>query len=60
MLFRSEDRHVRMRDALADEYVRRALAHGCDMTPQRVRELLAIDIELNAQGLGCWLDARKR
>ena len=55
-----EDRHVRMRDALADEYVRRALAHGCDMTPQRVRELLAIDIELNAQGLGCWLDARKR
>jgi len=30
------------------------------MTPQRVRELLAIDIELNAQGLGCWLDARKR
>lgn len=55
-----EDRHARMRDALADEYVRRVQAHGCDMTPQRIRELLAIDIELNAQGLGCWLDARKR
>jgi len=54
------DRHARMRDALADEYVRRVQAHGCDMTPQRIRELLAIDIELNAQGLGCWLDARKR
>lgn len=54
------DRHERMRAGLSDAYVERAQAHGCAMTPERVRELLAIDIELNAQGLGGWLDARKR
>ena len=54
------DRHDRMRAGLSDAYVERAQAHGCAMTPERIRELLAIDIELNAQGLGVWLDTRKR
>lgn len=51
-----ENRHARIMDALADLYVARAQAHGCALTPAQVRELLAMDIELNAQGLEVWLD----
>jgi hypothetical protein len=44
---------------LADLHVSRAQAHGCTQTPAQVRGLLAMDIELNAQGLEVWLDKRK-
>jgi hypothetical protein len=40
--------------------VRRADAHGCAFGPDRVRELLAMDIELNTQGLEVWLDRASR
>jgi len=30
--------------------------HGTPLPPERVRELLALDVELNAQGLEVWLD----
>jgi glyoxylase-like metal-dependent hydrolase (beta-lactamase superfamily II) len=49
-------RHQRIADALAELYVARAAAHGCAFGAGRVRELLAMDIELNAQGLEVWLD----
>lgn len=54
------DRHAHMRSALAALYVERARDHGCAMSAERVRELLEIDIELNAQGLGVWLDEQRR
>ena len=54
-----EERHARIMDALAELYVARARAHGCTHPPAHVRELLAMDIELNAQGLEVWLDKRK-
>jgi len=54
------DRHERIRTGLADLYVARAAAHGCELPEVRVRELLAMDIELNAQGLGIWLDRGRR
>jgi glyoxylase-like metal-dependent hydrolase (beta-lactamase superfamily II) len=50
------DRHARIADDLANLYTSRAQAHGCALTPAQVRELLAMDIELNAQGLAVWLD----
>jgi len=31
-------------------------AHGCTQTPQEVAALLAMDVELNAQGMAIWLD----
>lgn len=31
-------------------------AHGCRLPPERQRALLAVDVELNAQGLGIWLE----
>ena len=53
------DRHAQIADDLAELYVARTRAHGCTFTPEHVRELLAMDIELNAQGLEVWLDRSK-
>jgi glyoxylase-like metal-dependent hydrolase (beta-lactamase superfamily II) len=53
------ERHRRIADDLAALYIARAAAHGCDFDAARVRDLLAMDIELNAQGLEVWLDRRK-
>ncbi len=50
------DRHERIKDALGALYVGRAMAHGCALSSAEVRELLAMDIELNAQGLEIWVD----
>lgn len=54
------DRHERIKTGLADLYAARAAAHGCELPETRVRERLAMDIELNAQGLGIWLDRGRR
>jgi len=50
------DRHQRLKQGLAQMYLRRAREHGCAMSDARILELLAMDIELNAQGMGVWLD----
>lgn len=49
------DRHARLVAALADLYAPRAAALG-GLPETTARELLAMDVELNAQGLGVWLD----
>lgn len=54
------DRHERIASALADLFIARAKAHGCAFGPERVRELLAMDIELNTQGLEVWLDKQTK
>jgi glyoxylase-like metal-dependent hydrolase (beta-lactamase superfamily II) len=54
-----ENRHARIADDLADLYTSRAQSHGCALSPAQVRELLAMDIELNTQGLEVWLDRQK-
>ena len=50
------DRHARLVAQLGDYYAARVRAHGCDLAPSQVRAILAMDIELNAQGLQVWLD----
>ncbi|MFC3551413.1 MBL fold metallo-hydrolase [Lysobacter cavernae] len=50
------DRHARLVAALTALYTERAFAHGSRPDAAQVQELLAIDIELNAQGLAVWLD----
>jgi hypothetical protein len=37
-------------------YLRSARAHGCRFDDAEIARLLAMDVELNAQGLGVWLD----
>ena len=54
------ERHERIKERLAALYVERALAHGCAISEARICELLASDIELNAQGLEIWLEHGRR
>ncbi|TDK24337.1 MBL fold metallo-hydrolase [Luteimonas aestuarii] len=51
-----EDRHARMVTGLTDLCVERARTHGVADAQARVAEVLGNDIEINAQGLGVWLD----
>ncbi|WP_423599095.1 MBL fold metallo-hydrolase [Roseateles sp. MS654] len=51
------DRHQALKRELLALYQRRAAEHlGGRMPPSRIAALLAMDVELNAQGLGVWLD----
>jgi glyoxylase-like metal-dependent hydrolase (beta-lactamase superfamily II) len=49
-------RHARLVAALEEYFVGRARDAGCPPAPEDVRRLLALDVELNAQGLEVWLD----
>ncbi|MBP9603469.1 MAG: MBL fold metallo-hydrolase [Chromatiaceae bacterium] len=55
-----EGRLDRIRTAVGDYLVRRVRDHGCDMAESRIRELLALDTDLNAQGLEVWLARRAK
>lgn len=55
-----EARHAAICADLAQLYAARAAAHGCRQSRAEVIELLGMDIELNAQGLGVWLDREAR
>ncbi len=54
------DRHRCLVAALSALYLERAQAHGCPLDDAAVTQVLAMDIELNAQGLACWLDRDRR
>lgn len=55
-----EDRHAAIVEALATLYLDQVAAHGSPLTTAEARRLLAIDIELNAQGLEVWLERMKK
>jgi len=50
------DRHEALKSALLEISVRRAAEHGCTIDRQALAELLALDLQLNAQGMAIWLD----
>jgi glyoxylase-like metal-dependent hydrolase (beta-lactamase superfamily II) len=50
------DRHASLVASLTRLYTDRAKAHGWQGSHETLLELLGGDIELNAQGLGVWLD----
>jgi glyoxylase-like metal-dependent hydrolase (beta-lactamase superfamily II) len=52
-------RHERFKRELARLYGTSLARHGVDDIPAAL-ELLALDIELNAQGMACWLDRESR
>jgi glyoxylase-like metal-dependent hydrolase (beta-lactamase superfamily II) len=54
------DRHQALSAALTRLYVDRARAHGVGLSGAQLLDVLATDIELNAQGLACWLDRPQR
>ena len=52
------ERHSKIRQGLADLLLDDARRFGCVLAPDRILELFDNDLELNAQGLGVWLDRR--
>jgi glyoxylase-like metal-dependent hydrolase (beta-lactamase superfamily II) len=54
------DRHAVLRSELLQLYLDRLARHGCRLPRQQVEKLLEMDVELNAQGLGIWLDRETR
>lgn len=53
-------RHQRLKDGLLAIYLDSLAGHRCPMAPDAVAALLAVDLELNAQGIGVWLDREAR
>jgi glyoxylase-like metal-dependent hydrolase (beta-lactamase superfamily II) len=56
----ADNRHQRITAALTNLYRTRALAHACPRSSAEVAQILAMDIELNAQGLEVWFDREAR
>lgn len=54
------DRDERLRLALQTLYLQDARAHGCSAGDEAVAAALEMDLSLNAQGLGIWLDRQGR
>lgn len=54
------DRHRCLVATLRALYLQRAQAHGGVLDEAGVEAVLAMDVELNAQGLACWLDRAHR
>jgi glyoxylase-like metal-dependent hydrolase (beta-lactamase superfamily II) len=63
-LGRAEDgrpgRAGRLREGVLELFQGWVRDHGTPLPPEKVRELLALDVELNAQGLEAWLDRDRR
>lgn len=50
------NRHEKLKIALVDIYEKHLKNHGCLLNRAQIEEFLKIDVELNAQGIGVWLD----
>ncbi len=50
------DRHEALKRGQLEIFTRSLAAHGCTMERNAVAGLLAMDLELNAQGIAIWLD----
>jgi len=55
----ADKRHPQLCLALRQLYQQRARALDCPCSDEQVAEVLAMDIELNAQGLGVWVDRQR-
>lgn len=51
-------RHARIKAGLTELLLAEARAFGCSMSEAELLQLWATDLELNAQGLGVWLDTQ--
>lgn len=54
------DRDAALREGLRELYLQRLRRHGCTLDESQSLALLAMDVELNAQGIGIWLDRAGR
>ena len=56
---RGPERHRALLGGLEAIHLRSLRAHGVTLNDDRIRELLALDLELNAQGIAIWLDRER-
>lgn len=56
----SENRHEQIRQGLADLLVQGLKGHRCKLEDEQIIQLMAMDLELNTQGLESWLDYKKK
>jgi hypothetical protein len=54
-LAKAPGRHAALKQGLAAIHLKSLRAHGVTLADERIHELLALDFELNAQGIGIWL-----
>lgn len=54
-----EQRHARIKQGMADYLLGEIRKHGCQLPVSTLLDIWATDLELNAQGLGVWLDGLK-
>lgn len=54
------DRHAALMEGFLAIHLQSLRSHGSELADAHVRELLALDVELNAQGTAVWLNRRKR
>lgn len=52
----ASDRHQALMDGQLEIFAASIAAHGCPHSRDEVAQLLAMDLELNAQGMAIWLD----
>lgn len=52
------DRHRRLLDAVTELLLTETARFGCRLPTKEILEIFATDLELNAQGLGVWLDVQ--
>jgi glyoxylase-like metal-dependent hydrolase (beta-lactamase superfamily II) len=52
----ASDRHERLKAGQMTLFTTRLAAHGCTLSPAQIADLLAVDLQLNAQGMAVWLD----
>jgi glyoxylase-like metal-dependent hydrolase (beta-lactamase superfamily II) len=50
------ERHTALKEGQIELFARSLAAHGCALPRDEIAALLAMDIELNAQGMAVWLD----
>jgi glyoxylase-like metal-dependent hydrolase (beta-lactamase superfamily II) len=55
-----DHRHAALASGFGRIYLESLREHGCTLTDEKIAELLSLDCELNAQGVGVWLNRRQR
>jgi glyoxylase-like metal-dependent hydrolase (beta-lactamase superfamily II) len=55
-----DTRHVALMRGLGAIHLQSLRAHGCRLSDAQILELLALDLELNAQGIAVWLARKSR
>ena len=53
-------RHALLTRGFGELYLASLREHGCTLPDARIKELIALDLELNAQGIAVWLSRRNR